>query len=117
MEEIHLEENYRSGETILKLAEAVIEKNPGERRPLHPNRNASRPVRLALAENERGEAVFIAREINRLAGGIGMLEASETQAQETYRSSGLSGRSPSCTVPTRKPAYWRAACEKREFPM
>lgn len=76
VEEIHLEENYRSGEGILKLAEAVIEKNPGERGSLHPNRNASRPVRLALAENERGEAVFIAREINRLAGGIGMLEAS-----------------------------------------
>ena len=43
VEEIHLEENYRSGERILKLAEAVIEKNPGERRPLHPNRKASRP--------------------------------------------------------------------------
>ncbi len=77
LEEIHLKENYRSGEHILRLAQAVIAENPGQRIPLHPNRQGRYPVRLAMAQSEMGEAIFTAKEINRLTGGIGMLEAQE----------------------------------------
>lgn len=75
--EIRLEENYRSGQAILKLAQAAISSNPGERGKLCPNRPDACPVRLARAESELGEAIFTAKEINRLTGGIGMLEAQE----------------------------------------
>ncbi len=75
--EIHLKENYRSGQEILRLAEAVIGENPGSRTPLDARRGSGLPVRLACAGSEMGEAIFTAKEINRLTGGIGMLEAQE----------------------------------------
>ena len=81
-EEIHLKENYRSGEPILQAAQAVIRKNPGERVPLHPNRSAQYPVRLVQAGTEMSEGIFVAKEINRLTGGIGMLEAQENSRSQ-----------------------------------
>ena len=44
-------------------------------RALRPNCQDNLPVRLIRAGSAMGEAVFIAKEINRLVGGIGMLEA------------------------------------------
>ncbi len=74
---IALEENYRSTPQILDLASEIISKNPGGLRRLTPNRPDGTPVRLVTADSETSEAIFIAKEINRLAGGIGMLEAQE----------------------------------------
>ena len=48
---------------------------PEHRSALRPNRPDGAPVRLVKAGSPMGEAVFIAKEINRMAGGIGMLEA------------------------------------------
>ena len=72
---IRLMENYRSTPEILNLALRVISKNPGEERRLHPNTGSGTPVRLVTGESEMQEAVFLAKEIGRMAGGVGMLEA------------------------------------------
>lgn len=74
---ITLEENYRSTPQILAFASEIISKNPDGYRHLNPNRPDGPSVRLAEAESAAAEAIFIAKEINRLAGGIGMLEAQE----------------------------------------
>ncbi len=75
--QIILEENYRSTPQILAIASEVISKNPGNMRVLNPNRPNGASVRIIEADSERAEAIFVAKEINRLAGGIGMLEAQE----------------------------------------
>lgn len=74
---ITLEENYRSAPQILAAASEVISRNPGGKRLLRPNRPEGVPVRIVEADSEISEAIFAAKEINRLAGGIGMLEAQE----------------------------------------
>ena len=56
-------------------AAAPQEKTAAARTALHPNRPNGVPVRLVKATSPMGEAIFIAKEINRMAGGIGMLEA------------------------------------------
>ena len=87
LREIVLDENYRSQEGILKLAEAVISQNPGQRSKLIAHHETEFPVRLVKAKSELAEGIFIAKEINRLAGGIGMLEAEEVFIQAQGRKS------------------------------
>lgn len=77
LHEISLTENYRSTPSIIKAATTMISHNPGEQRKLSAHRPDENPVRLATAGTEMGEAIFIAKEINRLTGGIGMLDAQE----------------------------------------
>ncbi|MDO5425212.1 MAG: UvrD-helicase domain-containing protein [Eubacteriales bacterium] len=72
---IRLEENYRSTPQIVGSAMAVISKNPGEARTLHPFREPGGPVRIVTAKSELSEAIFAAKEINRLVGGIDMLDS------------------------------------------
>lgn len=79
-QKIHLVDNYRSTPSIVKNATALISHNPGETRCLNTHVREDIPVRLVSAGSEMGEAIFIAKEINRLAGGIGMLEAQEIGA-------------------------------------
>ncbi len=75
--QIVLEENYRSTPQILAAATELISKNPGGKRNLIPNRPEGAPVRVIETDGERAEAIFVAKEVGRLAGGIGMLEAQE----------------------------------------
>lgn len=75
LELITLKENYRSSPQILRAAEAVI--SGGAESRLHPNCPDNVPVRIVRSESSGGEAVFIAKEIGRMTGGIGMLEAQE----------------------------------------
>ena len=70
-------DTHLSTPQILNAALAVIAHNPGEDRRLAANREDGERARLVTAESGMGEAIFIAKEINRLAGGIGMLEAHE----------------------------------------
>ena len=86
---VRLVENYRSAPEILNAALGVISRNPGEARILHANCETGGPVRLVKAGSEMGEAIFVAKEISRLAGGIGMLEADE--AAETMQDGKLRG--------------------------
>ena len=75
LELIQLKENYRSTPQIVDTAQTVIAHNPGPKRLLRANRPGGAPVRVVQAKSPLGEAIFVAKEINRLAGGIGMLEA------------------------------------------
>lgn len=75
LKEIRLKENYRSTPEILRAAQDVISENPGKDRTLHSNQNEGVPVRMIETKGKMGEAIFIAKEINRLVGGVGMLEA------------------------------------------
>ncbi len=85
LHKIMLTQNYRSTPQILSLAEEVISKNPGGKRILCPNKPDGCAVRVVNAASEMAEAIFIAKEINRLAGGIGMLEAQEIFLKEEGR--------------------------------
>lgn len=85
LETIRLTENYRSTPEIISSALHVISGNPGHARTLHANREEGAIVRLAGAESPMGEAIFVAKEINRLAGGIGMLEAHEAAHDQGER--------------------------------
>ncbi|AEB12049.1 ATP-dependent helicase [Marinithermus hydrothermalis] len=64
-----LEENYRSTEAILRVANAVIEKNALRlEKTLRPVRSGGDPVFLYRAPDHREEAAFVAREVQRLKG-------------------------------------------------
>lgn len=64
---ITLEENYRSTSIILETANAIIQKNKERKeKNLWTKRAEGPPVKLAVAENERHEALQITREVTRL---------------------------------------------------
>jgi DNA helicase II / ATP-dependent DNA helicase PcrA len=67
-EEVKLEQNYRSTQTILSAANAVVERNR-ERRPkqLWTEIAAGEPVKLSELTDEHEEARWVAGEIERLA--------------------------------------------------
>lgn len=71
LEVIELKENYRSSPQILSAAEAVMRRK-GSLRANCPNNAA---VRVVQAGSPLAEDIFIAKEIGRMAGGVGMLEA------------------------------------------
>jgi DNA helicase-2/ATP-dependent DNA helicase PcrA len=64
---ILLEQNYRSTQTILSAANAVISRNP-DRKPKRLWSDQGQGERIVgyVAENEHDEAAFVAREIDRL---------------------------------------------------
>ncbi|GAA1785454.1 DNA helicase PcrA [Luedemannella flava] len=70
---ILLEQNYRSTQTILNAANAVIARN-SERRPkrLWSEAGEGAPITAYVADTEHGEADWVAREIDRLVddGGV-----------------------------------------------
>lgn len=75
--DIVLNENYRSVPAVLEGAQAVISENPGPERRLAPVCAEGAKIRLVTAESAMSEAIFTAKEINRLVGGIDMLDAQE----------------------------------------
>ena len=77
---IALQENYRSTEPIVKAACSVISHNPGGERTLAAKAGSGDPVRVVKAAGRRSEGIFTAREINRMIGGIDMLDAQERGA-------------------------------------
>ncbi|HVV75600.1 MAG TPA: DNA helicase PcrA [Mycobacteriales bacterium] len=64
---ILLEQNYRSTQTILSAANAVISRNP-DRKPkrLWSDQGPGEKITGYVADNEHDEAAFVAREIDRL---------------------------------------------------
>lgn len=76
MDVIRLTENYRNVPSVTEAALKVINENPGEERMLAACSGAEdSPVRMVQAVSETGEAIFTAKEINAMTGGIGMLDA------------------------------------------
>ena len=64
---ILLEQNYRSTQTILNAANAVITKNPNRKpKRLWSDQGDGEKIRGYVAENEHDEAAFVAQEVDRL---------------------------------------------------
>lgn len=80
--EIRLTENYRSAPEIVSCALAVIDKLPsaGGQRQLKANRPAGRKVQLLTADSPFAEALYVAKAINQLVGGMDMLDAHQQHA-------------------------------------
>lgn len=72
---IRLLQNYRTTPEILRCALASISHNPGGERQLQAWRPSGIPVNCIEAGSELAEAIFIAKEINRLVGGMDMMDA------------------------------------------
>ena len=74
--QIVFRQNYRSTPEILRCAGAAIARNASDTRlALEPARPGGAPVRLLRAPDAFSEALFVAKEINRMVGGIDMLDA------------------------------------------
>jgi len=65
---ILLEQNYRSTQTILSAANAVVSRNPGRKpKNLWSDAGAGPPITAYVADNEHDEAAFVAEEVDRLS--------------------------------------------------
>ncbi|MHB1165809.1 MAG: DNA helicase PcrA [Candidatus Nanopelagicales bacterium] len=74
---VMLEQNYRSTQTILAAANAVIARNAGRReKRLWTDSGSGEPVVAYVADDEHDEASFIANEIDRL-GDAGEVKPSD----------------------------------------
>lgn len=79
---INLKENYRCTGSIAEAAVQVISHNPGEPRVLIPHMEKGVPVQVASTRSKKSEAIFAAKEVGRLMGGIDMLD---TEQREIFR--------------------------------
>ena len=67
---VRLEQNYRSTQTILDAAHAVVSRNEGRKeKKLWTDRGAGTQITIFDAYNEYEEAEFVARQVERLVGG------------------------------------------------
>ncbi|QDR79187.1 UvrD-helicase domain-containing protein [Sporomusa termitida] len=73
---VRLTQNYRSTPEIIAAAQAVIAKKvAGEQGCfLNPTKESGTKVRLIESNDEFSEAIFVAKEINHMVGGIDMLD-------------------------------------------
>ena len=85
---VTLRQNYRSTPEILAAALPVVEAVDGQARCLEAVRPRGPEVRLITAPGDKAEAIFVAKEIARLVGGMGMVEAQELGAARGERSFG-----------------------------
>lgn len=86
LEEIRLQSNYRSTPEILNCSLNVIANNDGQKRKLIANMPSGTPVRVIYTETDFNEAVFVAKEIGRMTGGMDMLEAHTLTEERKLRS-------------------------------
>jgi uncharacterized protein (TIGR00375 family) len=110
---IRLKDNYRSGPQIVSGALAVIGKNEGIERELVPVREEGSPVRLVTASGEMAEDIFVAKEINRLVGGIDMLDT-ETGPAGRYEGKTRSFRDIAILFRTHRQEELLEKCLRRE---
>jgi len=69
---VKLEQNYRSTQTILDAAHAVVSRNAGRKdKRLWTDRGSGTQITLFDAYNEYEEAEFVARQVEKLVGGAG----------------------------------------------
>src|SRR5690606_4543143 len=85
---VKLEQNYRSTKRILEAANAVIENNVDrpEKRLFTENPEGER-IRFYRADDERGEAAFVAQEIERLRREEGLAYQDITILYRTHAQS------------------------------
>ncbi|WP_312694856.1 UvrD-helicase domain-containing protein [Caproiciproducens sp.] len=73
--QIRLTQNYRSTPEIIGCARSVLAEEGTAEPPFKAQRDSGVRVRLLEADGDLPEAIFIAKEINRMVGGIDMLDA------------------------------------------
>ena len=109
---IRLTDNYRSTPEILSGALSVISHNEGPERQMAAARPGGRPIRVVTAADERREAIFVAKEINRLVGGIDMLDV---QGEKNREGMGIRGFSDIAVIyRTHRQASLLEYCFKQE---
>jgi len=77
---IRLTKNYRSTPEILECAQSVFADGASGERTLCAVRKNGANVRLLKADDAFSEALFVAKEINRMVGGMDMLQAHASPA-------------------------------------
>jgi len=77
---IRLTKNYRSTPEILECAQSVFSGGASGERALCATRKSGASVRLLKADDTFSEALFVAKEINRMVGGMDMLQAHASPA-------------------------------------
>ncbi len=90
VQEIRLEHNYRSTETILEAANGVISHNTNRKdKKLWSSKVSGKPIEIFMPENETDEANFIAESIQGLCaeeglkyGDFGVLMRANTQSRQ-----------------------------------
>ena len=73
--QVRLAQNYRSTPEILGCSRSVLPGRAAGEQPLRAQRESGAKVRLLEADGDLPEAIFVAKEINRMIGGIDMLDA------------------------------------------
>ena len=87
-EVVKLEQNYRSTQTILDAANAVMSHNRGQKpKHLWTDEERGEPVTIAELEDEHGEARYVAGEVERLASEDGV---ARTEIAVFYRTNAQS---------------------------
>ena len=108
---IRLEDNYRSTRQILAASLAVISHNEGGARQMRAHRDGVAAVRIVTAPDERREAIFTAKEINRQIGGIDMLD---TEENEHRGDAARSFSDIAVLYRTHRQAAWLEKCLRQE---
>ncbi|OPY60552.1 MAG: ATP-dependent DNA helicase PcrA [Pelotomaculum sp. PtaU1.Bin065] len=85
--QVRLTQNYRSTPEIIICAESVISKKAagGRACSLDARRESGAKVRLIETKDEFSEALFVTKEINRMVGGIDMLDTQTLSAPRRKR--------------------------------
>ncbi|MCI1990870.1 MAG: UvrD-helicase domain-containing protein [Oscillospiraceae bacterium] len=85
---IRLTRNYRSTPEIVGCARSVFGKEDAERPTLEARKSNGSKVRILKGDSDFQDAIFIAKEINRMVGGIDMLDAHLSVPKGNKRGSG-----------------------------
>ncbi len=86
--QVNLIRNYRSTPEIIRCAQALMSEKTAIRHALEARRESGLNVRLLDAQDAFAEALFVAKEINRMVGGMDMLDA---QASKPAKGKGAAG--------------------------
>lgn len=91
LKSIRLAQNYRSTPEILGCALPVISAGPGmDDRKLLAGRESGERVRIMRAGDSFSEALFVVKEINRMVGGMDLLEAHAARGKRREHTRGFS---------------------------
>ncbi len=74
LRQVTLTQNYRSTPEIIRCAQSVMSEKVAIRQALEAKRESGLKVRLLNVENAFSEALFVAKEINHMVGGMDMLD-------------------------------------------